>query len=140
MAAACIANADRSDLHVRIHRPACGDVGADFCTRDQPCTSADAHPHSRTYPARQLQRGDRYEYLASFRAAAASVLGSALGERVYEDLLQLQDIGLDRLGAKEKTLRERYTGIDHAGAREIIAWLDGEYRITDEIIAQQSGE
>ena len=84
--------------------------------------------------------GDRYEYLASFRAAAASVLGSALGERVYEDLLQLQDIGLDRLGAKEKTLRERYTGIDHAGAREIIAWLDGEYRITDEIIAQQSGE
>ena len=84
--------------------------------------------------------GDWYQYHASFRAAATIVLGSELGELVYEDLLQLQDIGLDRLGEKEKALRERYAAIDHPGAREIIAWLDGDYRITDEIIAQQSGE
>ena len=84
--------------------------------------------------------GAEYQYLASFRAAARQVLGDELGEKVYEDLLILQDIGLDRLDEKAATLRERYGGIDHAGAREIIAWLDGEYRITDEIIAAQSGE
>jgi hypothetical protein len=54
-----------------------------------------------------------------------------------EDLLTLQDIGLDRLGEKEKLLRERYEGVDHAGAREVIAWLDGDYRITDEIVQTQ---
>jgi hypothetical protein len=62
------------------------------------------------------------------------MLGDSLGERVREDLLTLQDIGLDRLGEKEKMLRERYTGVDHPGAREIIEWLDGAYRITDEIV------
>jgi hypothetical protein len=62
------------------------------------------------------------------------VLGADLGERVREDLLTLQDIGLDRLGEKEKALRERYGNLDHPGAREIISWLDGAYRITDEIV------
>ncbi|HSL72077.1 MAG TPA: hypothetical protein VK864_17650, partial [Longimicrobiales bacterium] len=68
------------------------------------------------------------------------VLGAALGTRVYEDLLTLQDIGLDRLGEREATLRERYAEFDHPGAREIIAWLDGEYRITDAIVQAQAGE
>jgi hypothetical protein len=53
---------------------------------------------------------------------------------VREDLLTLQDIGLDRLGEKEKALRERYGNLDHPGAKEIISWLDGDYRITDEIV------
>jgi hypothetical protein len=30
-------------------------------------------------------------------------------------------------------LRERYAKFDHAGAKEIVAWLDGEYRFTTEI-------
>ena len=49
----------------------------------------------------------------------------------------LQDVGLDRLGAKEEMLRERYAAVDHDAAREIIAWLDGAYRITDEIVQTQ---
>ncbi len=81
--------------------------------------------------------GSSYEYAASFKHACAEVLGDALGEMVREDLLTLQDIGLDRLGAKEPDLRARYAGIDHPGAREIIAWLDGDYRITDEIVQTQ---
>jgi hypothetical protein len=81
--------------------------------------------------------GADYQYGASFRRAAVRVLGEELGERVREDLLVLQDIGLDRLGEKATMLRERYGGIDHPGAREIIAWLDGEYRITDEIVQTQ---
>jgi len=56
---------------------------------------------------------------------------------VREDLLTLQDVGLDRLGEKENLLRERYAGLDHPGATEIVAWLDGVYRITNEIVQTQ---
>jgi hypothetical protein len=81
--------------------------------------------------------GTGYQYADSFKHACTTVLGDDLGMRVREDLLTLQDIGLDRLGEKEKLLRERYEGVDHEGAREIIAWLDGAYRITDEIVQTQ---
>ena len=81
--------------------------------------------------------GDAYQYSESFRHACKDVLGDTLGELVREDLLTLQDIGLDRLGEKEAVLRERYGSVDHDGAREIIAWLDGDYRITDEIVQTQ---
>jgi hypothetical protein len=81
--------------------------------------------------------GDQYQYADSFRHACITVLGNDLGANVREDLLTLQDIGLDRLGEKETLLRERYAGVDHEGAREIIAWLDGAYRITDEIVQTQ---
>ncbi|MEX2284467.1 MAG: beta-N-acetylglucosaminidase domain-containing protein [Gemmatimonadota bacterium] len=87
------------------------------------------------------QEGDRYEYGVAMRNAARLVLGSELGQRLYEDVLMLQDVGLDRLvGEKEAKLRERYGNIDHPAAREIIAWLSGEYRITDEIVREQAGE
>jgi hyaluronoglucosaminidase len=81
-----------------------------------------------------------YQYGAALREAAIEVLGDEVGQMVYEDLLILQDTGLDRLGEKEKYLRERYEKRDHSGAREIVAWLNGEYRITDAIIQAQSGE
>lgn len=81
--------------------------------------------------------GPEYQYGEAFRRAAVEVLGPELGERVREDLLALQDIGLDRLGEKATTLRERYGGVDHPGAREIVAWLDGAYRITDEVVQTQ---
>jgi hypothetical protein len=81
--------------------------------------------------------GDEYSYGEAFRKAAIEVLGEDLGRRVREDLLTLQDVGLDRLGEKEGLLRERYARVDHPGAREIIAWLDGAYRITDEIVQTQ---
>jgi beta-N-acetylglucosaminidase. len=81
--------------------------------------------------------GDSYQYSDSFRHACVDVLGEELGEMVREDLLALQDIGLDRLDDKADTLRQRYRDRDHPGAREIIAWLDGEYRITNEIVETQ---
>ena len=80
------------------------------------------------------RQGDTYQYAESFRHACEDVLGDELGAKVREDLLTLQDIGLDRLGEKEKMLRDRYGAVDHSGAREIIEWLDGAYRITDEIV------
>ena len=86
------------------------------------------------------ERGDDYAYGAAFRRAAAEVAGDDLAAMLYDDILIVQDIGLDRLGERADALRERYSGIDHAIAREIIAWLDGEYRITDEIVRAQAGE
>ena len=83
------------------------------------------------------REGERYSYGDAFRRAAIEVMGNELGTLVREDLLTLQDIGLDRLGDKENTLRERYGKIEHPAAREIIAWLDGAYRITDEIVQTQ---
>ncbi|MDQ3673863.1 MAG: protein O-GlcNAcase [Gemmatimonadota bacterium] len=87
--------------------------------------------------AESYRLGNDYSYGDAFRKAAVAVLGEQLGRLVREDLLTLQDIGLDRLDAREKLLRERYGKVDHAGAREIIAWLDGGYRITDEIVQTQ---
>lgn len=81
-----------------------------------------------------------YAYGSATREAADEVLGPALGRLVWEDVLMLQDVGLDRLGERAAALRERYRDIDHDGAREIIAWLDGEYRITDEMVRAQAGE
>lgn len=81
--------------------------------------------------------GDGYAYGEAFRAAAMAVLGADLGTRLWEDVLIVQNVGLDRLGDKEAFLRERYSADDHPGAREIIAWLDGAYRITDEIVQTQ---
>lgn len=81
--------------------------------------------------------GADYQYGESFQRAAVRVLGEELGARIREDLLVLQDVGLDRLGEKATMLRERYGGGDDPGAREVVAWLDGEYRITDEMVQTQ---
>ncbi len=83
------------------------------------------------------QEGEEYRYGAASRRQARQVMGEALGDRLWEDILFLQDVGLDRLGEREATLRERWEGVDHPGAREIVAWLDGGYRITDEIVQTQ---
>lgn len=83
------------------------------------------------------ERGAEYQYGAALLRAATEVLGSELGELVRDDVLILQDVGLDRLGEKESLLRQHYAKVDHPGAREIIDWLDGGYRITDEIVHTQ---
>jgi hypothetical protein len=84
--------------------------------------------------------GDGYAYGAATRAAAVAVLGEELGGLVWRDLLDLQDVGLDRLGEKAGALRARYAAYDHPGAREIVAWLDGAYRVTDEVVQEQAGQ
>lgn len=83
------------------------------------------------------RQGADYQYGEAFRRAAATVLGSGLGDMLWKDVLILQDVGLDRLGDKESLIRQHYEGVDHPGAREIIDWLDGGYRITDEIVHTQ---
>lgn len=57
---------------------------------------------------------------------------------IGEDLAAFQDRGLNEMTDKEKTaLRSRYAAFDHPCAREIVLWLDGHWRITDEIVQTQ---
>tara|TARA_R110000868_G_scaffold12110_2_gene58668 strand:- start:289 stop:1356 length:1068 start_codon:yes stop_codon:yes gene_type:complete len=83
-------------------------------------------------------QGDAYQYGASLAAAAETILGKELAQTLVNDVLVLNDSGLDRLApsASEK-LRARYAAFDHPAAREITGWLDGAYRITQEIIDSQ---
>lgn len=81
--------------------------------------------------------GPDYEYGQAFRRAAASVMNEELADMLADDLLILQDVGLDRLDDKEQRIRDRWNNVDHEAAREIIDWLDGGYRITDEIVQTQ---
>jgi hyaluronoglucosaminidase len=81
--------------------------------------------------------GDNYNYGAAFMRAARTVLGDALAARVRRDLLQLDDRGLDRLGDLRAKLRARYESYDHAAAREIVAWLDGDWNAVKETAQTQ---
>jgi hypothetical protein len=77
-------------------------------------------------------RGADYDYVQALHRAARRVLGPTFGPRLAEDVLTLQDVGLERLEDREARLRERYGSEDHPAAREIMAWLDGEYGVTRE--------
>ena len=83
--------------------------------------------------AESYAHGERYDYGRAFIAAATTVCGAALARNLHEDLILLQDTGLDRLDKYAHVLRARYAPVDHPAAREIIAWLDGEYRFTGEM-------
>jgi hyaluronoglucosaminidase len=81
--------------------------------------------------------GADYHYGAAFTRAAREVLGDELAQRVQRDLLTFQDRGLDRIGSRRETLRKHYSGYDHPAAREIVAWLDGYWNVSDDLVLTQ---
>jgi hypothetical protein len=87
--------------------------------------------------AESYATGEDYHYGAAFARAARTVLGDDLAARVQRDLLTLQDRGLDRLGQRRETLRKHYAAHDHPAAREIVAWLDGYWNVTDDLVQTQ---
>jgi hyaluronoglucosaminidase len=88
--------------------------------------------------AERYRIGDEaYAYGIAMAKACRLMLGDGLDRMVQTDLIALQDTGLDRLGPLHETLRDRYAGVDHSAAREIVQWLDGKYQITDEIVRTQ---
>lgn len=88
--------------------------------------------------AESYAAGDAYEYGGAFDRAAEAVLGQELGGQVRRDLLAFQDRGRDRLGDDRRAaLRDRYGRFDHPAAREILAWLDGAWEVTDELVRTQ---
>jgi hypothetical protein len=74
---------------------------------------------------------DAYAYGRAFDEVARTVLGERFASLLREDLTFLQDVGLERLGTWREGLRERYADVDHPAAREILAWLDGAYRVSE---------
>jgi hyaluronoglucosaminidase len=81
--------------------------------------------------------GDGYAYRSAFREAALKVAGEPLATMLDDDILALQDVGLFRLTSRRAALRERYAAVDHPAAREVVAWLDDAYAISDEAVKTQ---
>lgn len=77
---------------------------------------------------------EAYAPEAAFDEAARNVVGERFAVLLREDLDALQDVGLDQLGPRAVQLRARYGAVDHPVAREILAWLGGGYRFTEEIV------
>jgi hypothetical protein len=78
--------------------------------------------------------GEAYEYGRAFEAAAITVLGAGLARTVQGHLSLLQDTGLHQMGDAVDRLKARYAGVDHPGAREIMAFLNGDYIVTREMM------
>jgi hyaluronoglucosaminidase len=87
--------------------------------------------------AASYAEGNDYAYRAAFRAAAKEVAGEPIATMLDEDILALQDVGLFLLGQRRASLRTRYAAVDHPAAREVVAWLDDVYAITDEAVKTQ---
>ena len=87
--------------------------------------------------AESYKLGADYEYSAAFDRAAALVLGPELAAMIRQHLMTLQDRGLDRLGERRDRLRARYSEIDHPAAREVVAWLDGYWTVSEDMVQTQ---
>jgi len=87
--------------------------------------------------AESYKKGEAYDYLAAFERAAREILGEDLAARVSKDIIALQDRGLDRLGERKAVLKARYAAFDHPAAQEILAWLEGYWSVTDELVQTQ---
>jgi hypothetical protein len=84
--------------------------------------------------------GAAYRPAEAWLQAATAVLGDAAMARLLQsDIGLLQDTGLDNLSADQQAaLRARYGGAGPgSAAREIIRWLDGDYRVTEDLILTQ---
>jgi hyaluronoglucosaminidase len=77
--------------------------------------------------AESYRQGEAYCYGAAFRPAADLAYGPDLGAMLEKHLYLLQDRGLDRLGEIKDRLLASYGALDHPAAREVVAWLKGEY-------------
>jgi hypothetical protein len=81
--------------------------------------------------ALSYRQGEDYSYGRAFETAAPLVLGDELAALVRDDLGFFQDMGLDKLGKWGPLLFARYADHPHPAAREIVAFLDGQYRVTE---------
>ncbi len=73
----------------------------------------------------------------ALRDAAVQVLGESLAERLLSDLPLLQDAGRTCAGSELSQLIERYVGLDHPAALEIVDWARGGYAMGDELVRTQ---
>jgi hypothetical protein len=83
--------------------------------------------------AESYAAGDAYAYGAAWERAAREVLGEDLAGLLARHFRLFHDQGLGRIDDETAAkLRARYAAIDHPAAREVVAWLDGFWRVTRE--------
>jgi hyaluronoglucosaminidase len=71
---------------------------------------------------------ERYDAARAFRARAIELAGEPVGTLIVEDVALFQHVGLNAMSVEQTALlRARYAGLTSPYAREIVAWLDGEY-------------
>ncbi len=125
-------------LHLRSFTGRLADAGA--CVSHHAINPA-SQPILGCIPALTLpwvyERGSDYRYGAALAEAAAEICGADLAAMLQNDLLSLQDSGLDKIGDRREKLKARYAAIDHPAAREVVDWLDDGYAITGEMLETQ---
>lgn len=74
-------------------------------------------------------RGDAYDPCLAFRAAVRRLCGGALADALERDRMLFQVKGLDGIDPDQRAvLRTCYAGFESPYAREVVAWLDGQFR------------
>ncbi|OYW36144.1 MAG: hypothetical protein B7Z42_12940 [Brevundimonas sp. 12-68-7] len=68
---------------------------------------------------------------------AVQVLGESLADRLLADLPLLQHAGRSGAGLDLSRLIDRYGGLDHPAALEIVDWACGGYAMGDELVRTQ---
>ncbi len=87
--------------------------------------------------AESYAKGEAYQYGAAWARAAREVLGDDLAGLLGRHYRLFHDQGLGRIDEATTTrLRERYAAVGHPAAREVVAWLDGEWRVTREMMEE----
>ena len=83
-------------------------------------------------------KGSDYRYGQAFEHALTQVVDPALAARLRKDFISLAEDGLSRLDPTARDrLRGRYADHDHPAAREVLAWLAGEYETSLEAMMAQ---
>jgi len=80
-------------------------------------------------------KGEAYEYARAWDRAAEDVLGAELADVLRRHFRLFHDQGLGRIDAQAPRIRERWSAFDHPAAQEVLAWLDGYWTVTREMMA-----
>ncbi|MDH5305941.1 MAG: protein O-GlcNAcase [Myxococcales bacterium] len=87
-----------------------------------------------------LQAGDAYEPQRAFESAARALWGPALAAALAEDLALFQDAGLDAIDADARErLVAKYRELASPAAAEVVAWLQGAFLPTEQLLAEFAG-
>jgi len=87
-----------------------------------------------------FERGDRYDPEAAFATSARALWGDEFADALEEDLALFQDHGLDAIDAPARDrLVSKYRRFETPAAAEVLAWLEGEFLPTPELLAEFAG-
>jgi hyaluronoglucosaminidase len=89
--------------------------------------------------AESYAKGENYEHMVAWQRAAEIVAGPEIAPLLLRHFRIFHDQGLARISEETaQRLRERYAPLTHETAREIIAWLDGYWTVTPEMMAEDA--